>query len=345
MKHLGIDTDQSSITTSNDAGRVLILGATGGFGKALTKQMASRGWQVRAVTRTPGIQSDSGDSINWIVGDLDQPKTLTDAASDVDVIVHAVNVPYQHWNPTMLNYTRSTIELAQNNDAHLMFVGNVYNAGIPVDGMINENTPNAPVNEKGEIRAQIENMIVDASDKGLRTTIMRFGDFFGPDVVTSNWFNVCTKAIDKNKLMFAGDANMPHTWAYLPDAAKAFAQIAELRLTENDSPKHIVLPFSGHVFSFGELQCVFENIKGQPVKVSLVPWRFFSVLGWVLPFMRELVSMRYLWQHDIRMDGHALNEFLGAAPDHTSLKQAVISCVPDLEDAGQNRLVEYQVDG
>jgi len=333
MKQSDTDTNQSSIVDKNDPYSVLILGATGGFGNELTRQMASQGWRVRAVSRKSHNNNDNSGSIEWIVGDLDRPKTLVAAARGVDMIVHAVNVPYQHWNPTMLNYTRTIIDLALDNDAQLMFVGNVYNAGIPADGMINEHTPNAPINGLGEIRAQLEDMIINASEHGLRTTIMRFGDFFGPDVGTSNWFNVCTKAIGKNKLMFAGDAEIPHTWAYLPDAAKACAKVAALRLAETDSPNHMVLPFTGHVFSFAQLQSVFESITGQDIKVNKAPWTFYKVLGWVVPLMREIVSTRYLWQHDIRLDGCALNEFLGTAPEHTSLERAVRSSVHELHGA------------
>ena len=346
MTQLTVDRDQTHVVDTSDARRVLILGATGGFGHALTQQMASQGWQIRAVSRKPQQHSDginSIGSVNWFVGDLDLPETLVEAASNVDVIVHAVNVPYQHWNPTMLNFTRTIIDLAQDNNAHLMFVGNVYNAGIPREGMITENTLNAPINEKGDIRAQLEDMIKQASDNGLRTTIMRFGDFFGPDLGASNWFNVCTKAIGKNKLMFPGDADMPHTWAYLPDAAKAFAQVAILRIAGVESPNHLVLPFTGHVFSFAQLQGVFESIKGRRVKVSQVPWRIFGILGWMIPLIRELVSMRYLWQHDIRMDGKALREFLGAEPEHTTLEQAVLSCVPDLNNSGQDLSLKHSV--
>ncbi len=341
MNHLRISRNQNDIPESSKAPSVLILGATGGFGNELTRHMAGQGWQVRALTRKPPNQSDVNGSVNWIIGDLDQPETLVDAARDVDVIVHAVNVPYQHWNPTMVNYTRTIVDLAQDNDAHLMFVGNIYNAGLPANGLINEHTANAPVNEKGDIRAQLEDMIREASNIGLRTTIMRFGDFFGPDLGTSNWFDVCTKSISKNKLMFAADADMPHTWAYLPDATKAFAQVAALRITETESPNHLVLPFTGHVFSFAQLQRVLESSTGRSVKVSQVPWTFFKVLGWVVPLMREIVSMRYLWQHDIRMDGSALNKFLGAAPEHTDLQQAVMSSVPELKSDSRESSVPY----
>jgi len=155
MTNLNANTNQTRNATTPKTNSVLILGATGGFGSALTQQMANQGWQVRAVTRKPRSVDNRDDRVDWIIGDLDKPETLVNAAKNVDVIVHTVNVPYQHWNPTMVNYTRTIIDLAQANNAHLMFVGNVYNAGIPANGMITQSTPDAPVNEKGEIRAQL----------------------------------------------------------------------------------------------------------------------------------------------------------------------------------------------
>ncbi len=296
----------------------LILGATGGFGSALTKVMSNSEWQVKALTRTP--KSDTSDAnIHWSVGDLNEPETLEALAVGVDVIIHAVNVPYPKWDPIMINYTATIIEVAQRHNAHLIFVGNIYNAGIPANGVISHNTPNAPVNGKGVVRATLERMIKEAADDGLKATVLRFGDFFGPDIPTTNWFNECTKGVSKNQLTIAGPADITHSWAYLPDAAKATEQVASKRLETTDSANYLVLPFRGHEFSFGELQRALQKIKGTPIKLRKMPWKVLTVAGFVIPLLRDVVSMRYLWNHDIRLDGTALTEFLGFEPHHTPL--------------------------
>lgn len=343
---------------------VLVLGATGGFGSALCPHMLKSGWQVRAVTRKSMpvadevLSADEGyhavannanvqshneqridsqqkgtpDTIDWFVGNLDEPSSLREAAQGVDVIVHAVNVPYPKWNPLMINYTQTIIDLARENNAHLMFVGNIYNAGLPADGVITEHTTHTPINEKGQVRATLEDMLEDAAQSGLSTTIMRFGDFFGPGIPNSNWFDICTKGVSKNKLSLPGPATMPHTYAYLPDAVKAMEQVASRRLESNEHPSHMVLPFEGHVFSFEQLRTLIEDHTGEQMKVSAMPWWVFKLLGLVIPLMRDLTSMRYLWNHDIRMDGSALTQLLGSAPAHTSFAQAVFTTVPGLSN-------------
>ena len=313
----------------------LILGATGGFGSAITRVMANNGWQVKALCRQP---RDAEKNIQWISGDLDHPESLRAVANGVDVIVHAVNVPYPKWDPVMVNYTASIIELAQNADAHLIFIGNVYNLGIPDDGVIRCDSPDAPVNEKGKVRSSLEQMIRMASAEGLRATIMRFGDFFGPGVNKNNWFYECTKNVHKNSLAAAGPIDLPHTWAYLPDAAAATEKVATTRLQATELPNLMVLPFRGHVFSSAELRQEIEKLTGQSITLSNVPWKLFKGLGVVWPLMRDLVSMRYLWQHNIQLDGSALTELIGE-PTHTSLSHAVQQTIPGLP---VNQLIQIQ---
>lgn len=338
-------------TTNNKS--VLILGATGGFGSALTTQMAASGWQVRALRRraieqpeddvesaNASAKESTNNNVDWFVGNLDDPSSLVSAAAGVDLIVHSINVPYPQWDPLMVNYTRTIIDLARDNQAHLLFVGNIYNAGIPEDGVINEHTAHAPLNDKGEIRARLEDMIEAASRSGVGTTIMRFGDFFGPGIPSDNWFDICTKSILKSKLSMAGSPEMPHTWAYLPDAVAATERVATIRVATEaqatsstvapELPTHMVLPFAGHVFSFSQLKTVIEDLTGNIVKASPLPWTLFKLLGYVWPKMKDVVAMRYLWNHDIQMDGSALAELLGSQPAHTPLAQAVLATVPEL---------------
>jgi len=314
------------MNTTTPRKSALILGATGGFGSAITTVMANTGWQVNAVCRKP---RDTEGNIHWINGDLDNPESLQAVANGVDVIVHAVNVPYPKWDPVMVNYTASIIELAQSADAHLIFTGNVYNLGLPDDGVIRSNSPDAPVNEKGEVRSTLEQMIREATDQGLRATIMRFGDFFGPGVIKNNWFHQCTKNVHRNVLAAPGTIDLPHCWAYLPDAARATEKVATKRLMATELPNLMVMPFRGHVFSFAELKQEIDSLTGKSVTLSGTPWRLFKVLGVVSPLMRDLVSMRYLWQHDIQLDGSALAELIGE-PEHTSLSEAVQQTIPGL---------------
>jgi uncharacterized protein YbjT (DUF2867 family) len=63
--------------------RLLVLGATGNVGGAVTRAAARAGHRVRAVTRRP---VDLGDGVDVHVGDLDDAGSLADACAGVDAV-------------------------------------------------------------------------------------------------------------------------------------------------------------------------------------------------------------------------------------------------------------------
>ncbi len=74
----------------------LILGATGGIGGAMTRRLLAGGWQVRALTRTD--IANLPDVCERCIGDALDPASVSAAAGNADVIVHAVNPPaYRDW--------------------------------------------------------------------------------------------------------------------------------------------------------------------------------------------------------------------------------------------------------
>ena len=108
---------------------VLVLGATGGIGGEMLRQLAAAGWQVRALTRgeTP---SPRGDGVAWLRGDALSRADVLAAAKGCAVIVHAVNPPgYRHWGRLVLPMLDNTIAAAIAEGATIVLPGTVYNFG------------------------------------------------------------------------------------------------------------------------------------------------------------------------------------------------------------------------
>ncbi|MBX2839872.1 MAG: NAD(P)H-binding protein [Gammaproteobacteria bacterium] len=320
------------MSTSTQTNTALILGATGGFGSALIEALQRSDWQVRATYRNGKIPhasqqkrlGKSADNIEWIEADLAEPDSMNRAAAGVDVIVHAVNVPYDKWDPLMIRYTRTIIQMAKTHSAQLVFIGNIYNAGVPEGGVITADTPDAPINEKGQLRARLESMLRDASEQGVKVTVLRFGDFFGPNISTNNWFNELTKGVPKGVLSTPSVAATKHTWAYLPDATAFSEKVMRQSLVETAGSMFKVVPFAGHVFSMQDVRTILEHETGRKLKLRSIPWPVLSVLGIVWPLMRDIVSMRYLWDHDIRLCNESDKNMAGGVVK-TALKDAVLT--------------------
>ena len=102
---------------------VLVLGATGGIGGEMLRQLAAAGWRVRALTRG-ATQPPRGDNIEWLRGDALSRADVLAAAKGCAVIVHAVNPPgYRHWGRLVLPMLDNTIAAAIAEGATMVRIG------------------------------------------------------------------------------------------------------------------------------------------------------------------------------------------------------------------------------
>jgi nucleoside-diphosphate-sugar epimerase len=162
----------------NTAPIALVIGITGGIGGATARALAARGFHVRALSRRPNA---AGHGIEWIRGDAMNAGDVLAAASGADVIVHGANPPkYRNWRGLALPMLANTIAAAKAARATIVFPGTVYNYGPDAFPTVRENSPQNPRTRKGSIRVEMEDMLRDAGRDGVRTIVIRSGDFFGP---------------------------------------------------------------------------------------------------------------------------------------------------------------------
>src|SRR5579863_1278152 len=106
---------------------VLVLGATGGIGGEVTRQLRDAGWDVRALQRRASQPVEQRDGIKWIRGDALNAQDVMAAANGCSVIVHAVNPPgYRRWSELVLPMLDNTIAAASATGATIMLPGTVY---------------------------------------------------------------------------------------------------------------------------------------------------------------------------------------------------------------------------
>ena len=78
--------------------KVLVLGATGGIGGEVARQLCACGWQVIALTRDVEKARRQNSDFIWVQGDAMSRTDVLAAASGCSVIVHGVNPPgYRRW--------------------------------------------------------------------------------------------------------------------------------------------------------------------------------------------------------------------------------------------------------
>jgi len=292
---------------------VLILGANGRFGLAAAQAFAAAGWAVLAQARRPLAE---GMPIGARRIDVALPDTeaLARAAAGASVVVHAVNPVYTAWNTEALPLARAGMDLAQRLGATFMLPGNVYNFGVSMPPLLTENTPERPSNDKGEIRVAIEAEMAARAAQGLRSVVLRAGDFYGGG--PGSWMDlVIVKSIAARKLVYPGPLDVPHAWAYLPDLARSFVLLAG----RDDLPPVTRLHFPGHTLTGRELldgleAAAVEAGMAPGLKRAAFPWPLLRLAAWAVPMWRELLKMSYLWRVPHALDGTAFRQAVGPLP-------------------------------
>src|SRR5215470_12849142 len=198
-------------------GKVLVLGATGGIGGEVARQLRDAGWQVRALRRAACQPTEQKNGITWVRGDALNREDVLAAAKGCSVIVHAVNPPgYRRWSELVLPMLDNTIAAATAEQATVVLPGTVYNYGPDAFGLVTEHSEQHPVSKKGAIRVEMERRLQAFSEAGGRAIIVRAGDFFGPNA-GNNWFSqgLIKPRQPVTKITYPGSSGVGHQWAYL----------------------------------------------------------------------------------------------------------------------------------
>jgi nucleoside-diphosphate-sugar epimerase len=306
---------------------VLVLGAAGRLGRAAAVAFAAAGWTVLAQARRDQAWPTGCRAIGTPLADT---AALAAQARGARAVVYAVNPPYTAWPTQALPLARHGMDIAERLGASFMLPGNVYNFGEQMPARLDEATPQRPSTRKGRIRCELEAELEARSHRGLRSVVLRAGDFFGAG--NGSWLDlVIARSIASGKLVYPGPLDVPHAWAYLPDLARAFVAAA----AQPGLPVHARLHFEGHTLTGAELLDALERCARDlgigPAgawRRGRMPWPLIRAGGLFVPMWRELAEMAYLWKVPHRLDGGALHRALGPLPAtdiHTALTRSLQS--------------------
>ncbi len=214
---------------THDSGRTaLVIGPTGGIGRAVAATLIAHGWRVRGLHRDPERAKATAANelpIAWVKGDAMRAADVGAAAAGARLIFHGANPPgYKRWRELAIPMLANAIAAAKANDARLIFPGNVYNFGSDAGAVVGENAPQNPATRKGRVRVEMERMLAAAAEDGGRSLVIRAGDFLAPS--GGSWFSAVMVKPGKpvQSITYPGRRDIGHAWAYLPDLAETIAR-------------------------------------------------------------------------------------------------------------------------
>jgi nucleoside-diphosphate-sugar epimerase len=311
---------------NSSPGLALILGANGRLGAAAVRAFLAAGWRVRALVRDV-FKGDSHAALEVLCGDALAPDVVLKAAQGAQLIVNALNAPYGDWVWATPRQTEAVTAAAANTGATVLLPGNVYHFGESMPAQLSEASPIKPTHALGEIRHAMELQYrYRAPVEGFQVVILRAGDFFGPAALTPSggWFDShITAQFKHGKLRYPGPLDVMHTWAYLPDLARALVTLANRRraLAQVET-----VGFPGYHLNGGELIGALEKIAGRKLKIKTMPWPWIRLASLFSATLRGVVQTEYLWRTPHQIDGTKFREILpdfNETPLPIALAQAV----------------------
>lgn len=301
--------------------KVTVLGSNGHIGNAAMIGFRDAGWAVTGLGRT---NRKPVAGTQFVAGDADDVAVVRAAIADADVVVHGLHLRYDQWGEGRAEKQLQVVLDAMGSSGKtLLFPGTIYNyrAG---DRTLSPGLRQSGEKPRGEIRIKLEQMLQEAAASGrIQVIIIRAGDFFGPGN-RSEWFeSAMMMDIAKGRIYNMADLDTRHSWAYLPDLARAFALVAEKRSAlapfEN-------FHFAGYWVSHGQIMAAIQSGLGRKLQVKPLAWWMLGAMGLVDPVMRDIYRMRYLWTNEMELVDPRLDAMLGegfTTPFETAVAETV----------------------
>jgi nucleoside-diphosphate-sugar epimerase len=308
-------------------GKVTVLGSNGHIGNAAMIAFRDAGWDVTGLGRA-NRRPIAGTA--FVQGDANDLDVVKGAIGGADVVVHGLHLRYDQWgNGAAEAQLQVVLDAMAGTGETLLFPGTIYNYRA-VDRTIAPGLRQSGEKPRGEIRIRLEEMLREAAAKrGFQVIILRAGDFFGPGN-HDDWYGAAMLMdFAKGRLYHMGALDIRHSWAYLPDLARAFAVLAEKRGQFGPFEN---FHFAGHWVSHGQVMAAVQSGLGRRLSVAPLPWWMLRAMGLVNPVMRDIYRMRYLWLNEMELVDPRLDALLGPG-FATQFEAAVAATVTDLVEA------------
>jgi nucleoside-diphosphate-sugar epimerase len=314
-------TGEGDTVTERAEGLQVVLGASGGTGRAVMDELVRQGRRVRAVSR--GAIADLPAGVEHVRADLYEPADATRAIAGASVVYHAAQPAYDRWDGNFERLNASVGDAAAAAGARLVFADNLYMYG-PDSSPMREDTPQRATDRKGALRIRLAADLLARHERGeLEVAIGRSADYFGPWGINSGVGERAFGAIVSGKTAAgAGSIDQPHSFSYLPDLARAMVVIGDrdeaagrawhLPVMDTMTPRALI-----------ERAC---TLAGVPAKARVDGAMALKVAGLFVPMAREVSVVLYQWTAPFISDWSAFEAAFGPF-ERTPLDEAITTTI------------------
>ena len=286
----------------------IVIGA-GPVGSTIALQLADAGEPVRLLTRSgsgpehPLIERRQADA-----GDLAALAAAFAGATAVYDCMHASAYRADVWRAELPRAEAAVLEAAGHVGAVVVFPESLYSYG-HVSGPMTETTPRHADFGKAAVRVEL----LRARERSATPTVsVAASDFYGPLVRQAHAGERMVPTVLAGRTMrVLGDADVPHSWTYVPDLAAAMIRAARDTTLWNS----VLHAPTAAPLTQRQLVTQYAEAAGVPVpKVATIPAGLLRAVGVVHRDTREMAEMSYQFTRPFVLDSSASEARLGLAP-------------------------------
>jgi nucleoside-diphosphate-sugar epimerase len=287
---------------------------------------------VRLVSRQP-LVTNNGQY--WLKADLSVEQDVIDALEGTEVAYLTIGLPYstkiwrEYWPRVMKNVTTACLH----HGVRLVFFDNIYAVSPNHLNPITESSPLQPCSKKGEIRAEVIRILMEAVEKkGLMGLIARSADFLtleeNKGIIRPLLYD---RMLKHQRAQWICNAHVIHNFSYLPDLGKGTALLG----TTPDVMQQVWnLPTDPTPMTGVDWIRMMAEEMPTSEKYTTISAGMIKFLGVFIPSMRELVEMLYQYDRDYFFDSSKFNRYFNYIP--ASPREAIQEMLIEIENQQRN---------
>ncbi|AIY01426.1 hypothetical protein ART_1827 [Arthrobacter sp. PAMC 25486] len=288
---------------------IKIVTGAGPVGWTVASQLAEAGHHVRLLTR-----SGSGPDHPLVERhrvDVGNPVQLAPAMAGAGAVFHCIHgsrYSSDVWRRELPGAEQSVLAAAGEAGAVVIFPESLYSYSNPEEGMTENSSRQASGGKRG-VRTEL--LAAREASKTPTVSVVA-SDFFGPRVRAAHAGDrMVPLVLTGKRVQVVGNADLPHSFTYVPDLAAAMVRAAERPELWNSvlhAPTNPAITQRAMVHAFASAAAV------PAPKVGAIPGWTIRAAGVFSADMREFSETVYQFRAPFIMDSAASQELLGLSP-------------------------------
>ncbi len=282
-----------------------VVAGAGPVGFTVAEQLAAQGHSVRILTRSgsgPEHPSIERRRVDIETGNLNSE------FAGATAIYHCTHVAYENkvWREKLPKMERRVLDAAAG--TVVVFPESLYSYG-KVDGAISEDLPRQATFRKLGVRTEL---LAARGAHSTPTVSIAASDFYGPRVLNAHMGDRVVPNILANKMIrVIANADIPHSFTYIPDVAAALITAAANKKLWNS---FLHAPTAPAVTQRRIIEMLSDAAGVETPRVGTIPAWIMRGLGIIPGPIKELGDTLYQFEYPYHLDSTKSEAALGLQP-------------------------------